>query len=133
MLGKQHRHRHNQERPHSSLDYQTPVEFAQRCLAAALFPPNTKPTTRSPKTTKHAHSEWIKNRGQATLISRAHAGRSWKCGSSWIDFRSTSSSLPFEPELHAQRAHSLVSRRFRDVASRLEYTDFERAARFAGH
>ena len=35
VLGKQHRHRHNHERPHSSLDYQTPVEFAQRCLAAA--------------------------------------------------------------------------------------------------
>ena len=30
VLGKQHRHRHNHERPHSSLDYQTPVEFAHR-------------------------------------------------------------------------------------------------------
>jgi transposase InsO family protein len=35
VLGKEHRQRHNQERPHSSLDYQTPVEFAQRRLAAA--------------------------------------------------------------------------------------------------
>lgn len=35
VLGKQHRHWHNQERPHSSLDDQTPVEFAQRSLAAA--------------------------------------------------------------------------------------------------
>ncbi len=35
VLGKQHRQRHGQERPHSSLDYQTPVEFAQRSLAAA--------------------------------------------------------------------------------------------------
>ena len=35
VLGKEHRQRHNQERPHSSLDYQTPVEFAQRSLAAA--------------------------------------------------------------------------------------------------
>ena len=35
VLGKQHRHRHNHERPHSSLEYQTPVEFAQRSLAAA--------------------------------------------------------------------------------------------------
>jgi len=35
VLGKEHRHRHNHQRPHSSLDYQTPVEFAQRCLAAA--------------------------------------------------------------------------------------------------
>jgi len=42
VLGKQHRHWHNQERPHSSLDDQTPVEFAQRSLAAAsatLRPP----------------------------------------------------------------------------------------------
>ena len=38
VLGKQHRQRHNQERPHSSLDYQTPVEFAQRSLAAASAP-----------------------------------------------------------------------------------------------
>ena len=35
VLGRQHRHRHNHERPHSSPDYQTPVEFAQRSLAAA--------------------------------------------------------------------------------------------------
>jgi transposase InsO family protein len=35
VLGKQHRHWHNHERPHSSLENQTPVEFAQRSLAAA--------------------------------------------------------------------------------------------------
>ena len=35
VLGKEHRQRHNHERPHSSLHYQTPVEFAQRSLAAA--------------------------------------------------------------------------------------------------
>jgi transposase InsO family protein len=35
VLGKEHRHRHNHQRPHSSLAYQTPVEFAQRSLAAA--------------------------------------------------------------------------------------------------
>jgi len=35
VLGKEHRQRHNHQRPHSSLDYQTPVEFAQRSLAAA--------------------------------------------------------------------------------------------------
>ena len=35
VLGKQHRHWHNRERPHSSLDDQTPAEFAQRSLAAA--------------------------------------------------------------------------------------------------
>ena len=66
VLGKEHRHRHNHQRPHSSLDYQTPAEFAQRSLAAANLPPNTKPTTQTPKSTKNSHSEWIKNRGQAT-------------------------------------------------------------------
>jgi transposase InsO family protein len=35
VLGKQHRQWHNHERPHSSLDDQTPVEFAQRSLAVA--------------------------------------------------------------------------------------------------
>jgi len=35
VLGKQHRKHHNHERPQSSLNYQTPVEFAQRSLAAA--------------------------------------------------------------------------------------------------
>ena len=35
VLGKEHRQRHNHERPRSSLHYQTPVEFAQRSLAAA--------------------------------------------------------------------------------------------------
>ncbi len=30
VLGRQNQHWHNQERPHSSLDDQTPVEFAQR-------------------------------------------------------------------------------------------------------
>ena len=35
VLGKQHRQRHNHERPHWSLAYQTPLEFAQRSRAAA--------------------------------------------------------------------------------------------------
>ena len=35
VVGKQHRQQHNHQRPHSSLDYQTPVEFAQRSLSAA--------------------------------------------------------------------------------------------------
>jgi transposase InsO family protein len=35
VLGKEHRQRHNHERPHSSLDYQTPAEFAQRSLTVA--------------------------------------------------------------------------------------------------
>ena len=53
VLGKQHRHRHNHERPHSSLDYQTPVEFAQRRLAAAsapLRPPQSGALSTEPQT-----------------------------------------------------------------------------------
>ncbi len=50
----------------AALDYQTPVEFAQHSRKAAFFPQNTKPTKLNPKTAKNSHSEWIKNRGQAT-------------------------------------------------------------------
>lgn len=35
VLGKEHRNRHNHRRPHSSLGYQTPAEFAQRNFVAA--------------------------------------------------------------------------------------------------
>jgi transposase InsO family protein len=35
VLGKDYRRDYNARRPHSSLDYQTPAEFAQRSLAAA--------------------------------------------------------------------------------------------------
>ncbi|MEP6671432.1 MAG: IS3 family transposase [Chthoniobacter sp.] len=48
VLGKEHRQRHNRERPHSSLNYQTPEEFAQRSLAAASAtlrqPPDCAPS-----------------------------------------------------------------------------------------
>jgi transposase InsO family protein len=47
VLGKEHRQRHNQQRPHSSLDYQTPIEFAQRSLAAASA------TLRQPQGSAH--------------------------------------------------------------------------------
>jgi len=61
VLGKEHRQRHNHQRPHSSLDYQTPVEFAQRSLAAASAtlrqPPGcalpTDPITPNPKPENH--------------------------------------------------------------------------------
>ena len=67
------------ERPYSSLDDQTPVEFAQRSLAAAsatlrqppgCFPPTKSPPTQTPKTNQNSHSEWIKNRGQVRDTAR---------------------------------------------------------------
>ena len=61
VLGKEHRHRHNHQRPHSSLDYQTPVEFAQRSLAAASAPlrqpqgctPSPEQPTHNPNPENH--------------------------------------------------------------------------------
>lgn len=38
VLGKEYRQDYNRHRPHSSLGYQTPEEFAQRSLAAASAP-----------------------------------------------------------------------------------------------
>jgi putative transposase len=35
VLGREYRQDYNERRPHSALDYRTPAEFAQRCLAAA--------------------------------------------------------------------------------------------------
>jgi putative transposase len=57
VLGKEHRHDYNHGRLHSSLEYQPPAEFAQRCLAAAsatLQPPQdsalpTHPITTNPQ------------------------------------------------------------------------------------
>jgi transposase InsO family protein len=52
VLGHEYRQDYNLNRPHSGIGYQTPVEFAQRCLAAAsatLQPPqgSTKPLTQT--------------------------------------------------------------------------------------
>lgn len=38
VLGADHRRRYNHERPHSSLDYQTPDEFAARSRGRKIFP-----------------------------------------------------------------------------------------------
>jgi transposase InsO family protein len=51
VLGKEHREDYNQRRLHSSLEYQTPADFAQRCHAAAsatLQPPHgsAQPSTQ---------------------------------------------------------------------------------------
>ena len=65
VLGKEHRHRYNQSRPHSSLDYQP--RWSSRSAAARLRPPQSPPT-HNPKTTANSHSKWIKNRGQASTL-----------------------------------------------------------------
>lgn len=41
VLGKEHREKYNNQRPHSSLGDQTPAEFAQRCFAALRATPST--------------------------------------------------------------------------------------------
>ena len=46
VLGKEHRHRHNHLRPHSSLDYQTPAEYAAGIANRSdggCAPPNPAP------------------------------------------------------------------------------------------
>lgn len=48
VLGKAHRQHYNATRPHSSLDYQTPVEFAQRSSSLLPNPPQTN-TKHLPK------------------------------------------------------------------------------------
>ncbi|MGB8355397.1 MAG: IS3 family transposase [Chthoniobacteraceae bacterium] len=60
VLGKEHRKDYNHSRLHSSLDYQTPAEFAQRCFAA----PNHQPNPNH-KTNQISHSKWFKVRGHA--------------------------------------------------------------------
>ena len=56
VLGKEHRQRHNRERPHSSLNYQTPEEFAQRSLAAASAPLRQPPGC-APSTDHQTHNQ----------------------------------------------------------------------------
>lgn len=61
VLGSEYRRAYNEQRLHSSLDYQTPAEFARRCLAAdsatlrqpqgnASPPSNPNTQTKSPAT-----------------------------------------------------------------------------------
>ena len=60
VLGKEHRQRHNRERPHSSLDYQTPEEFAQRSLAAASATVRQPPGC-APSREKQTHQQTPEN------------------------------------------------------------------------
>jgi transposase InsO family protein len=61
VLGKEYRRDYNTRRPHSSLDYQTPAEFAQRSLAAASATlrrpqgcaPSPEPQTHNPNPETH--------------------------------------------------------------------------------
>jgi len=58
VLGKEYRQTYNEQRPHSSLGYQTPVEFARCCLladSATLHQPkdNTSSTQQQTKLADH--------------------------------------------------------------------------------
>ncbi|MCE9611407.1 MAG: transposase, partial [Chthoniobacter sp.] len=66
VLGQQHRQRHNHERPHSSLDYQT-----QHGCALPL----NSPSTHKPKTNRNSHSKWIKNRGRPQPRTKTNTGK----------------------------------------------------------
>ena len=43
-------HEHNEERPHSSLGYQTPSEFASQCAASVRATPSLQQHTVEPPT-----------------------------------------------------------------------------------
>lgn len=50
VLGNEYRADYNLNRPHSGIGYQTPAEFAQRCLAAASAPLQPPPGSANPLT-----------------------------------------------------------------------------------
>ncbi len=58
---------HNEERPHSSLGYQTPSEFASQCAAfvraPATPPPHSSSTLRNHLPNPYSHNPWYKKRG----------------------------------------------------------------------
>ena len=47
-FAKRHLHEHNEARPHSSLDYQTPSQFASQCAASAPSLPSPTAQASSP-------------------------------------------------------------------------------------
>jgi hypothetical protein len=74
VLVEQYRLEYNHERPHSSLDYQTPAEFAASCevangasaagAATASDPPRRGRRKRSDRNLR-SHTDWHRNRGHA--------------------------------------------------------------------
>ena len=86
------RHDYNHHRPHSSLNYQTPAEFAARCGASApkrapAAPPPASPlqphqrASRAPPNPYHptSHSPWYRIWGQATPGGRSGAAIGTPC------------------------------------------------------
>ncbi len=56
---------YNLNRPHSSLEYQTPAEFAARCAASAPATPALQ--QHSELTCPDLHNDWIRNSIQASM------------------------------------------------------------------
>ena len=65
---------YNHYRPHSSLDYQTPAEFAAACAASAPATPALQQHTREQKhypfPNPYSHNPWYKKWGQVTSTAK---------------------------------------------------------------
>ena len=71
------REEHNHQRPHSSLGYQTPAEFAAACAASAPAAPTLQQHTPVSLPNPYLHNPWYR---KSTLVSTI--GDFWESGKS---------------------------------------------------